>query len=91
MASEISDKGYASRKLHMAYFIMGLGTGAFLATGKWPSLVTVFPEYCMFLLASASIYAGTNAAVKWISAKSSIAAAPAGDDAPAPAVDPIKK
>jgi hypothetical protein len=70
------DRGYKSRKLHMAYVVMALGTIGFLLTGWWPALGLSYPEYCMFLLGASGIYVGGNAAVKWMGAKQAPSAAP---------------
>lgn len=65
----MEQKGYGSRKLHMAYVVMGLLCLGFAAAGIWPSLAVVYAEYCMAVLGAASIYAGANSAVKWIAGR----------------------
>lgn len=62
----INDGGYKSRKMIMAYVVMLLGTIGYIATGKWSALSMMYPQYCMFLLGSASIYISGNTIVKWL-------------------------
>jgi hypothetical protein len=63
------DGGYKSRKMVMTYVVMGLGTFGYLVTGHWPALVTVFPEYCAFLIGTSAVFTGANTAIKWMSSK----------------------
>lgn len=78
------DGGIRSRKMVMAYVTVLLITGGFLATGVWPALHVAYGEFVMGVLAAASIYAGGNTAVKWMSARA--ATSPAA--APPPAAKP---
>lgn len=78
------DGGYRSRKMVMAYVVMALGSAGYAATGYWPALGVTFAEYCMFLLGAASIYASSNAAVKWMTARQQLQqkqTAPSKDEA----------
>lgn len=87
--------GYRSRKMVMAYVVMALGSVGFVMTAVWPALGVTFAEYCMFLLGAASIYASSNAAVKWMTAKQQLrqtpqktAAAPEKEAAAEPPANP---
>lgn len=59
-------KGYKSRKLILAYVTLALIFVGFILTGRYPALAVTYAEYCMGILAAASIYAGANAAVKFL-------------------------
>lgn len=61
--------GYRSRKMVMAYVTMLMGSLGYISVGRWPALAVVFTEYCMFLLGAATIYSGSNTAVKWMAAR----------------------
>src|SRR4051812_33853027 len=63
------DGGYKSRKMWMAYAVMGLVTVGFFATGKWPALGVTFAEYCMAVLGATTIYVGGNSMTKWLTAR----------------------
>jgi hypothetical protein len=64
-----TDGGTSSRKLGMAYVVMGLITLGFVGTAIWPALEAAYATYIMGLLGAAGIYAGSNAAVKYIHSK----------------------
>lgn len=64
-----NDNGYRSRKMVMAYVVIALISGGYMALARWPSLYVAYAEFCMALLAAASIYSGGNAAVKWMAAR----------------------
>jgi hypothetical protein len=48
MPLDPADGGYMSRKMIMAYVSIALGTAGYVAASRWPSLSTVYSEYCMF-------------------------------------------
>lgn len=68
---DYKDGGYKSRKMVMAYVVMGLMTLGWAATVKWTALNVSFGEFCMGLLGAATIYVGSNSISKWVIAKNS--------------------
>jgi len=63
---DLSDSGYASRKLHISYVVMLLVTIGYIATGKWPALSETYSQYIMGLLSGAGLYLGSNTLTKWV-------------------------
>jgi hypothetical protein len=67
---DAKDGGFKSRKMIISYVSILMIFLGFVLTAKYQALTVSFGEYCMGILAAASIYAGSNAATKWIFAKS---------------------
>jgi hypothetical protein len=69
LADDITDGGTSSRKMWMAYAALVLITGGYVITAWKPELKDLYTNYTVAVLGAASIYSGTNAAVKYLHLK----------------------
>lgn len=74
----------------MAYVVMAMITFGWFMTAKYPALQITFAEYCMALLAGASIFAGSNVASKWVLAKN-VPQEPVAKQKPSQSKQPVEQ